>query len=273
MPNRYDERGKNGVLSLAVGGRASFKDGPEDPNKLIPIDPLLQDQSPTDPGRRDVLKLGIAGAGLLGLGKLGLLKLGSVAKPSIIAEAVKGTTAPSWMEGLMTKILKEGTEIKMPKESSIIKKEVQFKNPETGDVQTATLTIDSKSDRMFIEYDSPTNVAKQPVVLELYRERKAVQNPGGKSFHLAPDETKGYNFYTSEAGPRVTDWDGNIEFDREDTYRKIIELKSDISGLKSYATEGKGINKKVAQEKRAATKDVEKNPEEYVPDWEPEIYD
>jgi hypothetical protein len=273
-----DERGDKSIAlrfgyNYATGGRVGFKDGQKDPNKLIPIDPLLQDQSPTDPGRRDVLKLGIAGAGLLGLGKLGLLKLGSVAKPSIIAEAVKGTTAPSWMEGLMTKILKEGTEIKMPKESSIIKKEVQFKNPETGDVQTATLTIDSKSDRMFIEYDSPTNVAKQPVVLELYRERKAVQNPGGKSFHLAPDETKGYNFYTSEAGPRVTDWDGNIEFDREDTYRKIIELKSDISGLKSYATEGKGIDKKIAKEKRKATADIEKNPEEYVPDWEPEIYD
>jgi hypothetical protein len=49
----------------------------------------------------------------------------------------------------MTKILAEGTEIKMPKESSIIKKEVKFKNPETGDAQTATLTIDSKSDRMY----------------------------------------------------------------------------------------------------------------------------
>jgi hypothetical protein len=33
MPNKYDERGENGVLSLAVGGRASFKDGPKDPSK------------------------------------------------------------------------------------------------------------------------------------------------------------------------------------------------------------------------------------------------
>jgi hypothetical protein len=270
MPNRYDERGENGVLSLAVGGRVGFKDGPEDPNKLIPIDPLLQDQSPTDPGRRDVLKLGIAGAGILGLGKLGLLKLGSVAKPAVFAEMVKGTTAPSWTDSLITKILAEGTEVKMPKESSIIKKEVQFKNPETGDAQTATLTIDSKSDRVSIEYTSPTNVADQPVVLELYRERKAVQNPDGKSFHLAPDKTKGYRFTTTESGPRVVDWDGNIEFDAEDTYYKIIDLKSDISGLKSYATEGKGINKKVAQEKRAATADVEKNPEEYVPENYPD---
>jgi hypothetical protein len=270
-----DERGDKSIAlrfgyNYATGGRVGFKDGPEDPNKLIPIDPLLQDQSPTDPRRRDVLKLGIAGAGLLGLGKLGLLKLGSVAKPSIIAEVTKGTTAPSWMEGLMTKILKEGTEIKMPKESSIIKKEVQFKNPETGDVQTATLTIDPRSDRMSIEYNSSTNVADQPVVLELYRERKAVQNPDGKSFHLAPDKTKGYRFTTTESGPRVVDWDGNIEFDAEDTYYKIIDLKSDISGLKSYATEGKGINKKVAQEKRAATADIEKNPEEYVPDNYPD---
>ena len=270
MPNIYDRGPSDGILNLSVGGRVGFKDGPEDPNKLIPIDPLLQDQSPTDPGRRDVLKLGIAGAGILGLGKLGLLKLGSVAKPAVFAEMVKGTTAPSWTDSLITKILAEGTEVKMPKESSIIKKEVQFKNPETGDVQTATLTIDSKSDRVSIEYTSPTNVADQPVVLELYRERKAVQNPDGKSFHLAPDKTKGYRFTTTESGPRVVDWDGNIEFDAEDTYYKIIDLKSDISGLKSYATEGKGINKKVAQEKRAATADVEKNPEEYVPENYPD---
>ena len=227
-----------------------------------------------DPTRRDILKTGaVMGTGALlypTAKKLDLLKLGRSIKPTVFAEAVKGTTAPSWMDSLMTKIIKEGTEIKMPKESSIIKKEVKFKNPETGDVQTATLTIDPKSDRMSIEYNSSTNVADQPVVLELYRERKSVQNPDGKSFHLAPDKTKGYRFTTTESGPRVVDWDGNIEFDAEDTYYKIIDLKSDISGLKSYATEGKGINKKVAQEKRAATADVEKNPEEYVPENYPD---
>jgi hypothetical protein len=257
-------------FNFAKGGRIGYADGSEDPNKLIPIDPLLQDQSPTDPGRRDVLKLGIAGAGLLGLGKLGLLKLGSVAKPSVFAEVVKGTTAPSWTDTLITKILSEGTEIKMPKESNILKKEVKFKNPETGNVETATLTIDSKADKISIEYDSPTNVASQPVFLELKREPKIVYRPDGKSFYYEPDKTKGYRFETTEAGPRVTDWDGNIEFDTEDTYKKIIELKSDISGLKSYATEGTGINKKVAKEKRAATADIEKNPEEYVPDNYPD---
>jgi hypothetical protein len=275
MPNIYNGGPSDGIVSLAIGGRVGFKDGQEDPNKLIPIDPLLQDQSSIDPGRRDILKLGIAGAGIagagmLGLGKLGLLKLGSSVKPSVFAEAVKGTTAPSWMEGLITKILKDGTEIKMPKESNIIKKEVQFKNPETGDVQTATLTIDSKADKISIEYNSPTNVADQPVLLELKREIKFVDNPDGKSFTTKPDKTKGYRFETTESGPRVTDWDGNIEFDAEDTYKKIIGLKSDISGLKSYVTEGKGIDKKVAKEKRAATADIEKNPEEYVPDNAPD---
>jgi hypothetical protein len=34
-------------------------------------------------------------------------------------------------------------------------------------------------------------------------------------------------FMQHETGPRVTDWDGNIEFDAEDTAFKIIELKSD----------------------------------------------
>jgi hypothetical protein len=156
-----------------------------------------------DPTRRDILKTGaVMGTGALlypTAKKLDLLKLGTSIKPTVFAEAVKGTTAPSWMDSLMTKIIKDGTEIKMPKESSIIKKEVKFKNPETGDVQTATLTIDPKSDRMSIEYNSSTNVADQPVVLELYRERKSVQNPDGKSFHLAPDKTKGYRFVTTES--------------------------------------------------------------------------
>jgi hypothetical protein len=230
-----------------------------------------------DPTRRDILKTGaVMGTGALlypTAKKLDLLKLGRSIKPSVFAEAVKGTTAPSWMDSLITKILAEGTEIKMPKyetEAGYIKKEIQFKNPETNNTQKATLTIDPINDKISIEYYSPTNVAEQPVLLELKREIKFVDNPGGKSFSTKPDKTKGYRFETTEAGPRVVDWDGNIEFDAEDSYKKIIELKSDISGLKSYATEGKGINKKVAQEKRTATKDVEENPHEYVPENYPD---
>jgi len=230
-----------------------------------------------DPTRRDILKTGavMTGGALLypTAKKLDLLKLGTSVKPSVFAEAVKGTTAPSWMDSLITKILAEGTEIKMPKyeaEAGYIKKEIQFKNPKTNDTQKATLTIDPVNDRISIEYYSPTNVAEQPVLLELKREIKFVDNPDGKSFSTKPDKIKGYRFETTEAGPRVVDWDGNIEFDAEDSYKKIIELKSDISGLKSYATEGKGINKKVAQEKRAATKDVEENPHEYVPENYPD---
>jgi hypothetical protein len=33
MPNRYDERGGDGILNLSVGGRVGFKDGPKDPSK------------------------------------------------------------------------------------------------------------------------------------------------------------------------------------------------------------------------------------------------
>ena len=183
--------------------RVGFAGGSKDPNKLIPIDPLLQDESPTDPGRRDVLKLGVAGAGLLGLGKLGLLKLGTAAKPSIIAEVVKGTTAPSWMESLITKIVTEGTEIKMPKDSGVTIKEVQFKHPETGDVQKARLTINSREDKISVEYYSPTNVAEEPVLFELKRETKYVDNPDGKSFTSVPDKTKGYRFEVTESAPRA----------------------------------------------------------------------
>ena len=77
-----------------------------------------------DPTRRDILKTGavMTGGALLypTAKKLDLLKLGTSVKPSVFAEAVKGTTAPSWMDSLITKILAEGTEIKMPKEPNIL---------------------------------------------------------------------------------------------------------------------------------------------------------
>jgi hypothetical protein len=57
-------------------------------------------------------------------------------------------------------------------------------------------------------------------------------------------------FRALESEPRVVNWDGDIEFDSENYVNKIIDLRSDISGLKSYVTGGKGIDKTVAQTKK-----------------------
>jgi hypothetical protein len=59
-------------------------------------------------------------------------------------------------------------------------------------------------------------------------------------------------------------WDGDIEFDGETGVRTIIDLNSDISGLKSFVTGGKGVDKKVAKIKRETVDKIEKNPAEYI---------
>ena len=73
-----------------------------------------------------------------------LLKLGKSAVSSKIGSMVKNTTAPSWMEALIAKVIKEGTDIPIPKQpgsaaEKISIKELEFKNPETGQMEKVQL--------------------------------------------------------------------------------------------------------------------------------------
>jgi hypothetical protein len=205
------------------------------------------------------------------------LKLGKSAEiSSKIASMVKNTTAPSWMEALIAKVIKEGTDIPIPKQpGSITKKisikELDFKNPETGQMEKVQLKIDETKDTVSVNYFGNNTVANQGVTLELAPKQKIVDK--GKYLTREPIKDE-YIFRATESEPRVVNWDGDIEFDSDNQVYKIIDLNSDISGLKSYVTGGKGIDKTVVKQKRIATENIEKNPTDYLDDtYDPDSID
>jgi hypothetical protein len=259
-----------------VEERMGFKKGSKDKDSpVIPISPLTD--LPQNESRRDFLKgLGALGLGAVAVGS-GLLKLGKSAEiSSKIASMVKNTTAPSWMEALIAKVIKEGTDIPIPKQpgSTVEKisiKELEFKNPETGQMEKVQLKIDETKDTMSVNYFGNNTVANQGVTLELVPQQKIVDK--GNYQTLEPVKDK-YMFRAIESEPRVVNFDGDIEFDSDNLVTKIIDLRSDISGLKSYVTGGKGIDKAVVKQKKIATENIEKNPAEYLQDtYDADYYD
>ena len=126
-----------------------------------------------------------------------------------------------------------------------------------------SIKIDEAKDTVTVDYFGNNTVANQGVTLQLAPQQKIVD----KGNYLTSERVKDkYYFRALEAEPRVNNWDGDIEFDSENYVNKIIDLRSDISGLKSYATGGKGINKKIAKEKRIATEKIQDNPTDYLDD-------
>ena len=278
-------QGDPGILDYseyAYGGRVNFKKGSDPKDKpILPINPMM-DEGPQDPSKRTFIQ-GAGGVGLAGLLLgTGLLKLGkSATVSSKIGSMVKDTTAPSWMEALITKVMKEGTDISAiePKiytdrftlrprnvvEDKISVKELQFKNPETGKDEIVRLRIDETQDSIYVDYIGDNTLAGQGVTFKLSPKEKIVVSKDGK--YLTSEKVKGENqFSAHESEPRVVNWDGDIEFDGETGVRTIIDLNSDISGLKSFVTGGKGVDKKVAKLKKETVDKIEKNPAEYIED-------
>jgi len=253
----------------ATGGRVGLKDAGDPKDKpILPMNPMM-DEGPQDPSKRTFIQ-GAGGVGLAGLLLgTGLLKLGkSVAVPSKIGSMIKNTTAPSWMEALITKVMKEGTDIPIPKKpgataEKISIKELEFKNPENGKTETITLKIDETKDSIDVDYMGYDTLGGKGVNFKLSPKEEIVYSKDGK--YLTSKKVKDeYKFYAHEAEPQVVNWDGDIEFDGEVGVNKIIDLNSDISGLKSFVTGGKGVDKKVAKIKKETVDKIEKNPAEYI---------
>jgi hypothetical protein len=260
-------------FAYAVGGRVGFKKGSKDKDSpVIPISPLTD--LPQNESKRDFLKgMGAVGLGAVALGS-GLLKLGKAAAPiSEITKIVKGTTAPSWMDSLITKILKEGIELKSDPNSNVLIKKVKFKNPKTGVEEEATLTFDKQKNSYEIEYSSDETVGgKYGDKVFLKVEPEYVYDPQLQK--MVP--TGKHKFNAIEAEPEIVNPDGDIEMTGENVASKIIDLRSDISGLKSYVTGGKGIDKKIVKEKEALVKRAEEDPLADIEDnprYSPRHYD
>jgi hypothetical protein len=256
-----------------VEERTGFKKGSKDKDSpVIPISPLTD--LPQNESKRDFLKgIGAVGLGAVALGS-GLLKLGKAAAPiSEITKIVKGTTAPSWMDSLITKILKEGIELKSDPNSNVLIKKVKFKNPKTGVEEEATLTFDKQKNSYEIEYSSDETVGgKYGDKVFLKVEPEYVYDPQLQK--MVP--TGKHKFNAIEAEPEIVNPDGDIEMTGENVASKIIDLRSDISGLKSYVTGGKGIDKKIVKEKEALVKRAEEDPLADIEDnprYSPRHYD
>ena len=263
----------NRNFAYAVGGRVGFKKGSKDKDSpVIPISPLTD--LPQNESKRDFLKgMGAVGLGAVALGS-GLLKLGKAVTPiSEITKIVKGTTAPSWMDSLITKILKEGIELKSDPNSNVLIKKVKFKNPKTGVEEEATLTFDKQKNSYEIEYSSDETVGgKYGDKVFLKVEPEYVYDPQLQK--MVP--TGKHKFNAIEAEPEIVNPDGDIEMTGENVASKIIDLRSDISGLKSYVTGGKGIDKKIVKEKEALVKRAEEDPLADIEDnprYSPRHYD
>lgn len=284
-------QGDPGILDYseyAYGGRVGLEKGSDPKDKpILPINPMM-DEGPQDPSKRTFIQ-GAGGIGLAGLLLgTGLLKLGkSAAVSSKIGSMVKNTTAPSWMEALITKVMKEGKDLSKKEpgayidrytystvsKDKILVKELEFKNPDTGKMEIIRLRADEPRDTIYVDYIGDNTLAGQGVTFKLSPKEKIVNSKDGK--YLTSEKVKGeYEFSAHEAEPRVVNWDGDIEFDGETGVRTIIDLNSDISGLKSFVTGGKGVDKKVAKIKRETVDKIEKNPAEYIEDtYDANYYD
>jgi hypothetical protein len=150
-------------------------------------------------------------------------------------------------------------------------KELEFKNPKMVKHEIIRLKIDEAKDTIDVDYIGDNTLAGQGVTFKLSPKQKIVD----KGKYLTSEKVKGeYQFSAHEAEPRVVNWDGDIEFDGETGVRTIIDLNSDISGLKSFVTGGKGVDKKVAKIKRETVDKIEKNPAEYIEDtYDANYYD
>jgi hypothetical protein len=177
------------------------------------------------------------------------------------------------MDSLITKILKEGIELKSDPNSNVLIKKVKFKNPKTGVEEEATLTFDKQKNSYEIEYSSDETVGgKYGDKVFLKVEPEYAYDPQLQK--MVP--TGKHKFNAIEAEPEIVNPDGDIEMTGENVASKIIDLRSDISGLKSYVTGGKGIDKKIVKEKEALVKRAEEDPLADIEDnprYSPRHYD
>ena len=152
-------------------------------------------------------------------------------------------------------------------------KEFEFKNPENGKTETITLKIDETKDSIDVDYMGYDTLGGKGVNFKISPKEEIVYSKDGT--YLTSKKVKDeYKFYAHESEPRVVNWDGDIEFDGEVGVNKIIDLNSDISGLKSFVTGGKGVDKKVAKLKKETVDKIEKNPGEYLEDaYDANYYD
>jgi len=249
------ELGHDGIMELmnllpglfAEGGRAGFFGG--------------------GMGRRGFLKLmaalgatGVAAkSGLVTLFKGGAKK--QIAKELTSVPIGNASGMPTWFKPLVNKVIKEGDDV--TKKAATGEREiVHTKKLDEYDEVTVTQDLDTGNVR--VEYHGSGNMGEAPIQLD-YKAGEIIEEGSKKG-----TKTKA-EFSAVESEPRITNWDGDIEFDGENIVSKVDDLFTDTTKLESYATGKNPTIKKLlkSEQKKKYVKNLNEDPGvqiEYIED-------
>jgi hypothetical protein len=203
------------AFDKAYKTRTGFADGPEDPSK------------------RKFMKIvgGLATLPIVGR----FFRIGEKAAPLVEKITTPNPVGkPEWFDALINKVIQEGTD--MTKQFATKEREIVH-GTKISDDEYVRVVQDLDDNSVRIEYDSPTNVGQDTVVLEV--------KPG------MMDEATGKKprdeFVAAETEPRYVGGpeDTDIEFDGENSGPGLMFIESDVSNLKQFAT-GKKLTKEEA---------------------------
>jgi hypothetical protein len=210
-----DEYAAKQYRGFESGGRVNFADGPEDPSK------------------RKFMKImgGLASLPIVGR----FFDVAQTAAPVIEKiKTVNPVGKPEWFDALINKVIQQGTD--MTKQFATKEREIVH-GTKISDDEYVRVVQDLDDNSVRIEYDSPTNVGQDTVVLEV--------KPG------MMDEATGKKprdeFVAAETEPRYVGGpeDTDMEFDGENSGPGLMFIESDVSNLKQFAT-GKKLTKEEA---------------------------
>jgi len=217
------------------------------------------ERMPFKMGRRAFLKLmGGVGAGIGAL-KTGALKLfgkeGATVAKELTQVPIKNIEGmPSWFKPLVNKVIKEGEDVTKKfatKEREIIHTK-KLGDPKADDVYAdeVTVTQDLNTGNVRVEYYSSGNMGEAPIQLD-YKAAEIVEDASqkaGKEIKTKPE------FSAVESEPRVTNWDGDMEWDGENIVSKVDDLMTDTTQLEAYATGKRPTIKKLLKSEKKQKK-------------------
>jgi len=223
-----------GEPTYADGGRIGLKDGTK-----------------FDPKRRGFLKLAAGLASIPFFGKFfkwakPAAKIADVTSVPIKA-GVDGM--PAWFKPLVNKVIKEGDDVttKLATQERQIVHNKKLGDPKDvyADEITVTQNLDDGSVR--VEYHASGNMGEAPIQLD-YKAGEVIEQGSKKGTKTKPE------FSAVESEPRVTNWEGDIEWDGENVVGAVDDLLTDTTKLESYATGKKPNIKKLLKSEQKQKK-------------------
>jgi len=211
-------------------------------------------------GRRAFLKL-MAALGATGVAaKSGLVTLfKGGAKKQIVKDLtsvpIKNPPGmPDWFKPLVNRVIKEGDDV--TKKLATGERQIVH-TKKLDEFDEVTVTQDLNTGNVRVEYHGSGNMGEAPIQLD-YKASEWIEPKITKKGQIAePGMKTSDEFSAVESEPRVTNWDGDIEWDGENVVSKVDDLLTDTTKLETYAT-GKNPNIKKLLKSEQKQKKVNK---------------